>query len=230
MHGVFEDNLRLAKILDPKYDIERSVFDKVNGRIIAGRFDILYDDKHLTDIKTCATWKTVFDPDMVEWHEQLNIYAYLLARRGLNIESINILAIYKDWQKMRAMRDRKYPQEQIMEYELELWSMDNTEGFVYDKIEILKKCEDLADDALPHCTSEDMWEKPTKYACMKTKKAARANRVFDTMEEAQDFMNTSKAMATDSAFIETRRGERTRCQEYCECAEFCNQWREYNNG
>jgi len=115
-----------------------------------------------------------------------------------------------------------------MLYELNLWPFDATEDFVFDKVEILKECEDIADDHLPFCTQEDMWEKPTKYACMKNKKALRATRVFDTREEADGFMKTSKAMAGDSAFVEVRKGERTRCQDYCECAELCNQWKEFN--
>jgi hypothetical protein len=229
MHGVFEDNLRLAAILDPKYEVERSIFDKINDRVIAGRFDILYDGKDLWDIKTCATWKTIFDPDMVEWHEQLNMYAYLLARRGVEIETINILAVYKDWRKMMALRDRNYPQEQVIAYQLDLWDYEVTEDYVRKRIDLMIENEMVDDVFLPFCTSEDMWEKPTKYACMKDKRVQRASRVFDSREEAESYMQTSKTMAGDSAFIEVRKGERTRCKDYCEVAEYCNQYQEFNN-
>jgi hypothetical protein len=224
IHAVFERNLRLMAVLDDKYELERSVYDKINGRLIAGRFDILYDGKELWDIKTCQTWKKIFDPNMDEWHQQLNIYSYLLHRRGIDVDSLNVLAVYKDWRKMMALRDRNYPQEQVVEYQLAKWPLEMQETFLYDRIEVMKQCEDLPDEELPECTREDMWAKPTKYAVMKNKKAKRATRVYDTMEEAETHA------ATKGGFVEIRRGERTRCDTYCSINQFCSQYGGGDNG
>jgi hypothetical protein len=218
IHAVFEKCLRLMQVLDPKYELERSVYDKINGRLIAGRFDILYDGRELWDIKTCQTWKKIFDPGMDEWHQQLNIYSYLLHRRGIDVDSLNVLAVYKDWRKMMAVRDRTYPQEQVVEYQLTKWPLDVQESFLHDRIELMKTCEDLPDDELPLCTREDMWAKPTKYAVMKNKKAKRATRVLDSEAAAQEWI------AAKGGILEVRRGERTRCDTYCGVREFCSQY------
>jgi hypothetical protein len=218
IHSVFEKSLRLMAVLDPKYELERSVYDQINGRLIAGRFDILYDGKDLWDIKSCQTWKKIFDPNMDEWHQQLNIYAYLLHRRGIDVDTINILAVYKDWRKMMAIRDKNYPQEQIVHYKLNLWEEQIQERFLKERIDLMVSCEDMKDDELPECTREDMWAKPTKYAVMKNKKAKRATRVFDTQAEAD------RMIAEKGGILEVRKGERTRCDTYCGIREFCSQY------
>ena len=193
VHSMFEESLRLQAILDPKYEIERTVFDKIQNRLITGKFDILYDNKHLYDIKTCKVWKKVFDPDLVEWHQQLNMYAWMLRNRGLDIKSINVIAIYMDWQQQRAFRDDSYPNAPIIEYELKLWQDDYTEKYINGRIKLMVESETLTDEQLPFCSSEEMWQRAseTTFAVMPKKEATRASKVFSTMEEAKEYARGS---------------------------------------
>jgi hypothetical protein len=237
VHNYFEDTLRQYAALNKEYELERSVFDKIDDRLVTGRFDILYDHKHIYDIKTAKVWKKIFDPDMVDWHAQQNIYAWLLRRRGLSIESINIVAVYLDWQKNNALRDSNYPQQRVVQYGLTLWSPERQEEFVRERLSMHKNAEELSDEDLPACSPEERWERfpsglPTQYALLKDSQAKRATRVFDTLNELRQFVNdpdpSKKSFAvTDSAIVEIRHAKRTRCLDWCDGAPFCNHYQQY---
>jgi hypothetical protein len=201
-------------------------------RLVTGRFDILYDDKHMYDIKTTNVWKLIFDPKMEEWHEQQNLYAYLLHRRGIDVETINILAVYKDWRAAMALRDKKYPQDQVQEYQLKLWDWQESEDFLYDKLTMHMESEKQDDKDLPACTATDRWDRlpsgrAVEYAVMKNKKSQRALRVLPSLDKAIEYVNKTKAVTADS-FIEVRQGIRKRCVQYCEVNDYCNHFIEYS--
>jgi hypothetical protein len=198
-----------------------------NGKIKSLIFS--YDNKHLYDIKTCKVWKKVFDPDLVEWHQQLNMYAWMLRNRGLDIKSINVIAIYMDWQQQRAFRDDSYPNAPIIEYELKLWQDDYTEKYINGRIKLMVESETLTDEQLPFCSSEEMWQRAseTTFAVMPKKEATRASKVFTTMEEAKEYAR-GKFASVPEAFIEVRRPERTRCEHWCDGKDWCSQYKDYS--
>jgi hypothetical protein len=229
VHAAFEDSLKLQSLLDSRYDVERTVFDKIEDRLVAGKFDVLFDNKHLYDIKTCKTWKKIFDPNMEEWHKQLNIYAYLLKRRGVPIKSINIIAIYLDWQVKHKMNNPEYPPESVVEYELTMWEYDNTDAYLRERVSAMKAAEEVPDDALPYCTNEEMWARDTdtSYAVMPQEGAARALKVCHSMQDAVEYARGSKSVRPAISYIEVRKPLRKRCEEWCDVNKFCNQYAAY---
>jgi hypothetical protein len=232
VHSMFEENLRFKQVMEPRYDIERTVMDKIDDRIISGRFDVLWDGRHLYDFKSCKTWKKVFDPDMVEWHQQLNIYAHLLRNRGLDIQTINIIAIYMDWSRMMSMRGSGYPPAPVVEYRLSCWPDDVAKNFLHQRIELMKASEECSDEALPECTTEERWMRhdngnPCVYAIITKEGATRALRVCDTEADAREFASTSKAVVPGTSWIEVRYAQAKRCEEFCAVNKFCTQYREY---
>jgi hypothetical protein len=229
VHRMFEESLKLQTAIDNRYDIERTVFDKIEDRLITGTFDILYDSKHLYDIKTCKVWKVIFDPHMVEWTQQQNIYALLLHRRGFDIKSINILAIYLDWKQKEALFKPEYPQESVVEYKLKLWPWEETEGFLAARIKLMKDFEDTPDDDLMFCTDDEMWVRNTevKYALFTSSEAGRAKKIYSTLDEAMNAALNDKKIIPGVSFIEVREPSRTRCVDWCAVAPFCNQYKEW---
>ena len=229
VHSGFEDGLRLQSLIDNKYDVERTVFDKIEDRLISGQFDILMDQKHLYDIKTCKVWKKVFDPGMEDWHKQQNIYAYLLHRRGMDVKSLNIIALYLDWKSMDAARKPEMPQEPVEEYELNFWPYDKTEQFLFERINMMKDTEKTPDESLPLCTSEEMWERnsDTVYAVM-VEGAARSSKNVSTFEEAK-ICGGELMVKGKKVYIEVRKPTRTRCESWCDVNTWCNQYYEYMN-
>jgi hypothetical protein len=235
IHSHFERNLKAVSAKHPEYLLERGISvpfflseEDKEYRMISGTFDILHKQKDLYDIKTVNVWKTVFDPDMIDWHNQQNIYAWLLKQRGVDVETINIIAIYKDWIKANAIRSSKYPQSQVMQYKLKLWNFKDTESYIAARLLKHVACEEVADEELPECTPEERWERAeTKYAIMKNKSAKRAMKVCDSLSDAGQAVHHLKV--TSDSFVEVRPSKRTRCEAWCPINKYCNTWLNYQS-
>lgn len=235
VHELIEKYLRMKYAGDEKVELEKTVahpFETARGiRMVTGKFDILYDKVDLIDNKAVNVWAIIFDRNMVKWHEQQNLYAYLLHLRGVDIKTLTIAAWFKDWKEGDALRDKTYPQDQYQEYKLELWPWEATEMFLEDRLSLHIVCEDDTDNDLPECSPDDRWERFPKgevhqYAVMKNKFAKRAVRVFGTMEEAREYIRTWKGQTADS-FVEVRHAQRKRCTKYCSVCDYCNHYVEY---
>lgn len=224
------------KLLSTKdnYELENRIKTTIQDRVITGKFDILKlngDTCNLYDIKTTKTWKLVFDPELRDWHEQLNIYAMLLRSLGYVVESINVIVHYYDWLKNMALRDRNYPQESVIEYSLSLWPEKRVREFVESRLALHIPNETVPDESLPECSREDRWERfpngdTIKYALLKTRESKRATRVFGSLDEAISYGQSNKGFGKESV-IEVRYAERTRCEHYCEVSKHCNHFQEY---
>jgi hypothetical protein len=78
------------------------------------------------------------------------------------------------------------------------------------------------------CTPEEMWERQTFYA-LKKEGNVRAKSVHETPEAADQALAlaTEKAKKGEKFIVEIRPGDRVRCSNYCQVAEFCSQHKEY---
>jgi hypothetical protein len=255
IHSYAERMIRLANVKYQCYEVERSIvvpyiidpvkhdqlINKVyetdgqpNYRLITGKFDILFKTKkqnHLYDIKTANIWKVLFDPKHEDWHNQQNLYAWLLNERGVKLNSINILCFFKDWKQGEALRNKKLPQNQVVEYNLSMWKKKQQEDYLVDRMELHIAEEDTPDEDLPQCSREDRWERfpdgsSVQYAVLKSRTAKRATRVLGTMEDAISYARGAKGITSDS-WIEIRYAKRTRCEEYCGINQFCNHYEAY---
>jgi len=232
IHDRAEKNLKTMSFFDKKYMCERTISLDVLGRLITGRFDILYDQKELWDIKTAKTWKIVFDPELTEWVQQQNIYRYILAVRGINVESLNILCFYKDWQEGNSLRSSTYPQAPVVAYSLPMWTLEDTENFLRERVQLMVDNEQVEDDDLPECTREERWERfsdgaRVKYAVLKSKDSGRAYRVFEHKGEAIACAKDAKGIDISKGYLEIRYAKRTRCEDWCKTADHCHYFRTY---
>jgi hypothetical protein len=232
IHNYFETCLTKFATMDSQYDLERTVTEKVADRLITGKPDIVYAERDVYDLKNCKVWKLIFDPNMEEWTQQLNLYAYLLHLRNTEVENLYVIANYMDWIESQAVRDRQYPQAQAEQYKVDLWPWERTELFLQERIALHKSCEDVPDDQLIECTREERWERhdggtSVRYAVLKHKKVKRATRVFDSMQEAVEYFKTAGSLNTNS-LIEVRYARRKRCEKWCQpMNQFCNAYIEY---
>ena len=78
----------------------------------------------------------------------------------------------------------------------------------------------MADNDIPPCTSEERWEKPTKFAVMKEGRKS-AVRVLETQEDAEKLAGE----LGKNHSVQIRPGESTRCAEYCSAADYCNYYK-----
>jgi hypothetical protein len=208
VHTIIERASDQADVLS-----ETTVYSEYLGWKIKGTCDhITLSNGELCDFKTTTVWKVLNNQPPLEWVQQTNIYRRMLAREhGIIINSIAIIAILRDWSKREAARRTDYPQAQVVRLEVPLWSDDETDSFIKERVLLHQ----LATP--PLCSDADVWAKPSKWALMR-RGAQRAVKLFDTQAEADAAVNSA------SLYVEHRPGQAVRCESYCPVAQWCPQW------
>ena len=209
---------------------EQRMFATVNDWTVSGQTDSIdVKSNTLKDYKVTSVWSIVsaLNEGKVEWEQQLNIYAYLYKQTtGKTIDQLNIIAIARDWNKNQYLRSGgDYPPSPITVLNIDLWSDEEQEAFIKQRVSIHQEAEVdyLINDKLPLCTDEERWRRKDTYRVEK-KGRKTAVRVLDTQEEADEYVEGHK----DSKLLKVveAKGECVRCANYCDVAEFCNQYNE----
>jgi hypothetical protein len=194
----------------------------IGDYILSGQFDLYNaETKTITDYKTCSIWKVIYG-EYEDWRRQLLIYAYMLQSIGFPVEKAEIIALMKDHSKSQAKIKADYPKQPVRKITFTFTEKDfaEIESWLHQRFEEITKAEKLPDDELPLCTPEERFNSGDKFAVMK-KGRKTAMRVLDSMEDAENWMATN-----GGDYIETRRGEDRKCQDYCSVCEFCNYYKE----
>lgn len=208
MHKLLEEHGRETG----EHLIEHTLTSEVEGLTVTGTLDLYRSDGGvLTDYKFVSVWTTI-DGVKREWEQQLNLYAELLRRHGHPVNRLEIVAIYRDWSKMRA-QDSSYPRSQVSVFDVPLWSEADAAKFLEERVRLHKQAEE---GSFIECTAEERWERRTKYALMKRGRKS-ALKLFDTHEEAE------AAVSQSDQYVEMRPGASTRCEFYCAVSAFCPQ-------
>ena len=209
---------------------EQRMFATVKDWTVSGQTDSIdVKSNILKDYKITSVWSIVsaLQEGKAEWEQQLNIYAYLYKQNtGKTIDQLNIIAIARDWNKNQYLRSGgDYPPSPITVLNIDLWSDEEQEAFIKQRVSIHQEAEVdyLINDKLPLCTDEERWRRKDTYRVEK-KGRKTAVRVLDTQEEANEYIGGHK----DSKLLKVveAKGECVRCANYCDVAEFCNQYKE----
>lgn len=210
---------------DDHHIVEERIFTEYDGWRISGQIDLqeVYEDGiAIKDYKVTSAWSV--QQEKTDWRTQLNIYAWLLERaKGVEVKSLQIVAIIRDWNRRDAVNKDGYPKAPIVTIDIPIWSHEEQEALIKKRINEHSEASLSAQIGhdLPQCTAEDMWEKPTTYAVKKIG-GVRAKKVFDNKKDAEALWNTLKDHE-----IETRPGGRTRCSGFCNVSQFCSQYQQY---
>ena len=194
----------------------------IGDYVLSGQFDLYNaETKTVTDYKTCSIWKVIYG-DYTDWRRQLLIYSYMLQSIGFPVEKAEIIALMKDHSKAQAKRKADYPKQPVRKITFQFSDKDfeEIERWLHEKFEEIAQAEKLPDDELPLCTPEERFNSGDKFAVMK-KGRKTAMRVLDSMEDAENWMATN-----DGDYIEVRKGEDKKCQDYCNAAQFCKYYKE----
>jgi len=192
-----------------------------NGAKVTGMAD-LYEAGKVSDWKTVSVWSYVYfdDAKRFEYESQLNTYALLFELHGFSVRELEIVMLFRDWQKSKAKYNADYPQQQVYPLPLRMWSAEHTERYLLDRTDLFDGYKNVPDDDLPFCTDAERWAKPGKVAVMKRGRKS-ALRVLDTTEQAEAWMAEN-----GGEYIEQRPGELWKRCEYCDASAFCNQYQE----
>ena len=219
VHGILEHGK------DKNHIVEERIHLNHDGYNLSGAIDLQEIDEdggvHIKDYKVTGAWAAQNEKE--EWHQQLNIYAWLVTKaKKVQVKSLQIICIIRDWSAREAAVKESYPQAPIISIDIPLWTFEEQEAFVNERIHQHATAYFESDTGgnLPECTPQDMWEKPTTYA-VKKEGGVRAKSVHATKEAAE------AALPEKGYFIEVREGERTRCEKFCQVSPFCQQHKQY---
>lgn len=220
VHSIFEN------YPDDNFHEERFKVPVANS-FVTGQVDS-YDLEHgiIFDWKTASVWKVQF-ADFKDWRAQGLTYAWLLKQSGLDVKKCRFVALLKDHSKSKAQHDASYPQEPVYVYEFDVTADDlaETEKRIIAKVEAIEAAYKLDDDEIEPCTLEERWAEGDKYAVMKNGRKT-AVRVFDNQADA----DACAGELGNSHYVEHRPAVSRKCENYCECCEFCSFYKSMNKG
>lgn len=229
IHDLFKKLLWkiIQKSNDKDYMVESMVWDRLCGRRISGRIDVLWRDI-LFDFKTTSAWKKVFG-DFGEWEQQLNMYAFMLALIRVPVTQIAVISWYQDWDKLKVYANKQYPKEPMELIPLKVWTPAEQQAHIVSRIELHKQWETTSDNDLPYCTSIEMWAKEDSWAAYKLTKdgslSKKASRVLPSSKAIQKWIG-----AKPDFKVVHRPGGRTKCEDWCSVMPWCIQHKEYLEG
>ena len=223
VHGIFER----ADLTDDDIITERRMFIERHGWRLSGRFDRFVLENHtiLQDYKFTSLW-TVKDGCKPEHEQQLNIYRLMLQEHGYTVDGLQIIAILRDWSKMRAQRDPGYPQKPVVIVDVPIWDKEKTEAYITERLTVHGN----AQTELPECTAEERWATEDCWAVKKkgNKTAVKGCAKIISEDEATTIADGLTDSTGKEHTFEFRQGESKRCGNYCEASSFCEQWQELN--
>jgi hypothetical protein len=196
--------------------VEERLFAEVEGWIVSGQFDRLHvENKTLQDYKVT----TVYKKDGSEsWTQQLNVLRWLAHKNGMEVDRLEIVAIFRDWRKTDTDRRADYPPTPVATISVPCWTIEETERFIRSRVELHQTAQGGGN--VP-CTSEERWYSGTQFAVIRPS-GKRALKVLDSAPAPEDVPAGYEVV--------TRPGEYKRCMHYCEVAPFCPQWQEELRG
>ena len=197
--------------------VEQRAEKEIIDFIISGKYDLVLDGT-LNDYKSTSVWTYIFDSNADSYVKQGSIYKWLSPDK-ITSDYININYIFTDWSAAKAREKKDYPQQRVLTKQYPLWSVEETENWIMNKIEAYKALADTPQEGLPECTKEELWASDTTYKYYKNpNKLDRSTKNFNTMDEAL----IRKSSDGDVGIIKTVPGEVKACR-YCPVVSICNQ-------
>ena len=190
-----------------------------NGYTLSGIVDHIYD--YIDDYKTTSVWSVIYKSNYDHWKKQLQMGAYLFYKEtGIWKEKGRIIAILKDWNKKESEIKQDYPKLPVEVIDFNLGTPEEIEEWIIKRFEKIMILEKLSDFKLPMCSMEERFNKGDKYA-VKKKANKTATKIHDTKEEAEEHLKNLESKYPGIYEIEVRKGEDSKCLNYCSCNKVC---------
>jgi hypothetical protein len=217
---------------------ELRLFHEINGWTLSGQFDLLTAKGELIDFKVTSAWSALdaLQNGKPEWEQQLNVLDFLSRhtdtpmqnKRGkqLKIKSLSIMAILRDWSKLKTMTSDNYPKKQVVMIPIRKWSEEEQDNYVLARIKAHQEASLVGStEELDVCTAKERWRKDDKYAIMKDGRKT-ALRVLDNKDQVKQYLKDKKLIEGKGCTVVFRAGEDVRCQHYCRVNSFCDYFKE----
>jgi hypothetical protein len=202
-----------------RYVTEQRFYLDIDGVKLGGQIDLFdRETETLWDYKVSSVYKAMSD-DKLEWTKQANVNKLLCEHNGFHPKKLAILLVMKDWKRKEAEFKADYPKCAIQEIPLPIWREEETLAYIKSRINLHNTAKLIEEeDAIPVCTEEERWAKPTTWAVLKEKGAKRAvnGGLYELESEA---IAHAKRI---SGAVEKRDGSNPRCENYCQVRQWCN--------
>ena len=194
----------------------------VKGRRISGKFDIVIQGA-LEDIKETNVWTYIFNSNKKAYTLQGSIYRWL-NQDIITEDYLTIQYKFTNWSANDLARNPgQYPPHRMMGVKYPLMTIQQTENYINNKVQLLNELWDQPEEQIPDCTPEELWQTPSVFKYFKNpNNTKRSTKNYDTMGEAQARLiqdgNIGKIIEVP--------GVAKHCN-YCKAAPLCKQREKY---
>lgn len=206
---------------ESRYVWENTLHYEYKNKTIYGTFN-LYDkvEKRLHEYKVCSVYAYMYPESRRKWTAHNNVVAFMLRNAGFEVNSIDVVAIFKDWSASKLEFSKgDYPTAQFMIIPQQVVDHFKMEKYIHAKMD---RHIDALEGRVPECNGEDKWSVNDEWVVRKPG-MRNALRKFNKEEEAKEFIRDNKHKYEQELFIQIRPGESKRCATYCPVRDFCPQ-------
>lgn len=219
---VIEDKLK--EKINTDVIVEQTLTIEIDGMIISGTFDRFTQSLGLLeDYKTTSASSMMFPETKKQYAAQLNIYAAMLRENGYDVKAARIIAVLKDFSKMKIMTNRDYPKEPVVMMDINLIPHDKVISYLKKRVALHKRAEQ--GESIP-CSKKDRWAKADVFK-VKKKGGKRSLKNHLSLEDAKKFIDINSFKYKEPLWIDHVKAESFRCAKgYCSMASICPQYAE----
>lgn len=198
--------------------MERRSSKKVGDYTVSGKFDFAIEGR-IRDFKKTKTYKYVKGTSDGDYKLQGSIYRWL-NQDIITEPDMFIDYIFVDWSAAKVMQDPKYPPQEVMGKRIPLLTIQETETYVTDRVNLIIKLVTAKEEDLPYCTPKDLWQDDPVYKYYKDplKTEGRSTKNFDNAHDA----NQRAAKDGNGGIVKEVHGLAKACN-YCNGYELCKQ-------
>ncbi len=190
---------------------------------ISGKFDMVMEGS-VRDFKSTSTYTYEKGINDEKYVLQGSIYRWLNPDI-ITSDVMHIDFIFTDWSANRAKAGSKsnYPVTRVLDYPLQLKSIEETEAYLNNKVQQIIRLKDADQSEIPLCDADDLWQSKTVYKYYKNPAHAgvagkRSTKNFDNPTEANNMLIEDGCIGV---VVEVK-GEVKACN-YCKAINICNQ-------
>ena len=197
--------------------VEQRAEKEIDDFIISGQYDLVLDGE-LNDFKSTSVWAYIFGSNVDSYIKQGSIYKWLSPDK-ITGDYVHIHYIFTDWSAVKAREKKDYPPFKALTKKYNLWSPEETENWVRNRLETYKLHLNTPQEGLPECTDAELWATEAKYKHYKDSNSTRATNggTFTSMDDALKFQAQK-----EGGIIKTIPGTVKHCP-YCPVLDICTQ-------
>lgn len=201
--------------------LEQRTVKKVGRFLVGGKFDMVAEGI-VQDNKSTSAYTWVYGGREDDYALQGSLYRWLNPDK-ITEDFIRINFIFTDWQKSQSLQNPLYPDSRCKYKDIPLKDVTSTDLWVKQKLALIEKYENAAEEDIPDCTDEELWMSDTvyKYFADETKTSGRSTKNFTDYMEALSY-----SQSKGKGVVITVPGEPKRCG-YCPAFEICEQRKKY---